>query len=105
MNRKEIISALAIKTSETQEKTEKFYNAFKDLLVETLSKGEKVQMIGFGSFSIKIHKAREARDPKTRENICCYQEKGEIHTWRYIKGCRRQLIVFWEGKEYANHRL
>ena len=65
MNKSELIAALADKTKLSKKDAEKVLDTFIDTVSDTLSKGEKVQLIGFGTFDVKNRPARTARNPRT----------------------------------------
>ena len=65
MNKSELINALADKTQLSKKNAEKALNAFVDTVNGALAKGEKVQLIGFGTFDVKSRAARVARNPRT----------------------------------------
>lgn len=65
MNKSEFIRKLAEKTGFTQKDTEKFFNAHNETIMQVLSDGDKLQVIGFGSYEVHDRKAREGRDPRT----------------------------------------
>ncbi len=69
MNKSELIASLAEKTEITKKDAEKALNAFVDVISGALVKGEKVQLIGFGTFDVKKRPARKARNPRTGEEI------------------------------------
>ena len=69
MNKAELISAAAERSLATKKDTEAILNAALDLIAEALARGEKVQLVGFGSFEVKDRAARTARNPKTGETI------------------------------------
>jgi DNA-binding protein HU-beta len=69
MNKSELISVVAEKTGLTKKDTEKVVNAVFDGIGEALAKGEKVQVIGFGTFDVRSRKAREGRNPATGATI------------------------------------
>ncbi len=70
MNKSELIAALVEKAELSSKKdAEKVLNAFVDVVTESLTKGEKVQLIGFGTFDVKSRPARKARNPRTGEEI------------------------------------
>ena len=56
MNKSELINALAAKTEFTKKDAEKSLNAFIEVINENLAKGEKIQLVGFGTFEVKICK-------------------------------------------------
>ena len=63
------LSALAEKTGSGKKDAEKALNAFVDVITEALAAGEKVQIVGFGSYEVKARPARTARNPRTGEEI------------------------------------
>ncbi len=69
MNKSELINALAEKTEFTKKDAEKSLNAFIEVINENLAKGEKIQLVGFGTFEVKDRPARVARNPRTGEEI------------------------------------
>ena len=69
VNKSELINALADKTQLSKKNAEKALNAFVDTVNGALAKGEKVQLIGFGTFDVKKRPARTARNPRTGAEI------------------------------------
>ena len=69
MNKSELISVVAEKADLTKKDTEKVVSAVFGSIEESLSKGEKVQVIGFGTFDVRARKEREGRNPATGETI------------------------------------
>ena len=69
MNKTELIAAAAESTGITKKDTEKVLNALLDTMTDSLCKGEKVQISGFGSFETKEREARVGRNPHTKEAI------------------------------------
>lgn len=69
MNKTELITAVAAKTELTKKDTEKVLKAFTDVVAEELKKGEKVQLVGFGTFEVSERAAREGRNPHTKETM------------------------------------
>ena len=69
MNKSELIAALANKTGVTKKDTEEIMNAFVEVVKDTLKAGDKVQLLGFGTFEQKERAARTARNPQTGEMI------------------------------------
>lgn len=65
MNKQELISALASKTGKPQTEAKVFLDAFTSAVSETLSKGDKVTLIGFGTFDVQDVPARTGRNPRT----------------------------------------
>lgn len=69
MNKADLIEALASKTGETKKNAEANLNAFISVITEALTKGDKVQLVGFGSFEVRKRAARKGRNPQTKEEI------------------------------------
>lgn len=69
MNKQELITAMATKAGLTKKDTEGALNAFMETIEETLSKGEKIQLVGFGTFEVRERAAREGRNPRNPEEI------------------------------------
>lgn len=67
MNRKELSAAVAEKAGITKTEAEKAVKAFTDIIAEELKKGEKIQLVGFGTFEVTHREAREGRNPRTKE--------------------------------------
>ena len=68
-NKQDLIAEVAAKTGLTKKDSEKAVNAFGEVVTEFLAKGEKVQLIGFGTFETRERAAREERNPQTGETI------------------------------------
>ena len=69
MNKTELVAAVAQKTGLTKKDAERVVNAAVDTVVESMKKGEKVQLSGFGIFEVKAREARVGRNPRTKEAI------------------------------------
>jgi len=69
MNKAELISNVAEKTDLTKKDSEKAVMAVFDTIGEALSRGDKVQLVGFGTFEIRERAARKGRNPQTGEEI------------------------------------
>jgi len=69
MNKMELIAAMADKSGLSKKDSEKALNAFVEAVSGALKDGEKVQIIGFGSFEVKKRAARMGRNPKTKEEM------------------------------------
>ena len=67
MNKAELVEAVAEKTGLTKKDSEKALAAIVDTVVATLAKGEKVQLVGFGTFEARVHKERTNINPATKE--------------------------------------
>ena len=69
MNKVELVDQIATKSGLTRKDSEAALKAFMETIKETIKKGEKIQLIGFGSFESVDKAAREGRNPKTKEII------------------------------------
>ena len=69
MNKAELISAVAEKAGMSKKDSEKAINAAFESITEALVAGDKVQLVGFGSFETKERNARIGRNPRTKEEI------------------------------------
>lgn len=69
MNKTELISEVAQKVNLTKKDAEKVVNAFFSTVEEALKSGDKVQLIGFGTFEVRERQARKGRNPQTGEEI------------------------------------
>lgn len=67
MNKAELVAAIAEKTELSKKDSEKALKAFIDVVTEELTKGEKIQLVGFGTFEVSERAAREGRNPQTGE--------------------------------------
>lgn len=78
MNKADLIAAIAAKTGETKKSAEASVNAFVDVITESLVKGDKVQLVGFGSFEVRKRAARKGRNPQTKEEIKIPASKAPV---------------------------
>ena len=69
MNKAELITSMAEKSQLTKKDAETALKAFIDSVQEALANGEKVQLVGFGTFETRERAAREGRNPRTKETI------------------------------------
>ena len=69
MNKAEFVAAIAARTELSKKDAEKAVKAFADVVAEELAKGEKVQLVGFGTFEVSERAAREGRNPRSGETI------------------------------------
>ena len=65
MNKTELVAAIADEAGLSKKDAEKALKAFTDVVTEDLKKGEKVQLVGFGTFEVSERAAREGRNPQT----------------------------------------
>jgi len=66
MNKSELVSAMAERTDMSKKDAERALQAFVDVVTEELTRGGRVQLVGFGTFDVAERKAREGRNPQTR---------------------------------------
>ena len=78
MNKADLIAAIAAKTGETKKSAEASVNAFVDVITESLVEGDKVQLVGFGSFEVRKRAARKGRNPQTKEAIKIPASKAPV---------------------------
>ena len=78
MNKAELIAAIAAKTGDTKKGAEASVNAFVDVITEALVEGDKVQLVGFGSFEVRKRAARKGRNPQTKEEIRIPASKAPV---------------------------
>ena len=78
MNKSDLIAAMAAKTGETKKSAEASLDAFVAVVTESLKKGEKVQLVGFGSFEVRKRAARKGRNPQTKEEIKIPASKAPV---------------------------
>ena len=76
MNRQELIRAMATKTGQTQKDTEASLIAFMDVVMESLASGEKVGLVGFGTFEVSERAERGGINPQTKERILLPSSKS-----------------------------
>ena len=69
MNKAELITAMTEKTELAKKDCEKVLNAFVEVVTEELQKGEKISLVGFGTFDVRERAERKGRNPKTMEEI------------------------------------
>lgn len=67
MNKKELVTRIADKSNLTKKDAENALNAFVEAVEEALADGDKVQLVGFGTFEVRDRKAREGRNPRNPE--------------------------------------
>ena len=69
MNKNELVTSMAEKTGMKKTEVEKVLKAFTDTVAAELKKGEKIQLVGFGTFEVAERPAREGRNPRTGETM------------------------------------
>ena len=69
MNKAELVSSIAEKSELTKKDAEAALNGFIKSVEEALASGEKVQLVGFGTFEVRARKAREGRNPRNPQEV------------------------------------
>ncbi|WP_338472704.1 HU family DNA-binding protein [Niallia sp. XMNu-256] len=69
MNKTELVKAVATQAELTQKDATKAVDALFDTISNTLAEGEKLQLVGFGTFEVRERSARKGRNPQTGEEI------------------------------------
>ena len=69
MNKVELIAAVTEKTGMSKKDAEKAVSAVLESVVEAVSSGDKVQLVGFGTFEVRNREARTGRNPRTKEEV------------------------------------
>ena len=78
MNKTELIAAMAEKAEISKKYDEKALKAFTDTVADELVKGEKVQLVGFGTFEIRERAERTGRNPRTKEAMTIPASKAPV---------------------------
>jgi DNA-binding protein HU-beta len=87
MNKKNLIEILSHKAKLTKKESEEIVTIILESIIQAVSRGEKVTLVGFGSFTLRKRKAREVRNPRTGTKLCVPEVK---------------LPVFSVGKFFKN---
>ena len=69
MNKAELIAAISENAGLTKADSKKALDSFIDVTMEALKKGDRVALVGFGSWTVKQREARKGRNPQTKEEI------------------------------------
>ena len=69
MNKTELVAAIAAKAEVSKKEAEKVVNATFDVITDSLKKGDKVALVGFGNFEVRARAAREGKNPQTGAKI------------------------------------
>ena len=69
MNKAELVAAIAEKSELSKKDAEKALKAFTEVVTQELKKGNKIQLVGFGTFEVAKRAAREGRNPQTGETM------------------------------------
>jgi len=69
VNKAELVEEVSGEAGLTKRETQKVIDTMIEIIADTLSKGEKVTLVGFGTFQVASRKARRGVNPRTRESI------------------------------------
>ena len=89
MNKKELVDKIAAKAGIKKVEAEKVLSAFENTVIEALKKGDKVTLVGFGTFSVTNRKARKGRNPQTGAEITIAARKSP----KFVAGKNFKAIV------------
>ena len=78
MNKAELVDAIASKTGSSKKAAEASLNATIEAISASLKKGDKVQLVGFGSFEVRKRAARKGRNPQTGSEIKIPASKAPV---------------------------
>ncbi len=78
MNKATLIAKIAEKSELNKKQAEAALNAFTDTVIEALKEGDKIQLVGFGTFEVKERAARIGRKPSTGESIEIPAKKSPV---------------------------
>lgn len=78
MNKTELVASIAEKANITKKDAEKALAAFVDTVVAELNAGEKVQLVGFGTFEVRERAARQGINPQTKQAITIAASKNPV---------------------------
>lgn len=86
MNKEELVTEVAKEANLTKSAAEQALNAALQTITNALSKGDKVTLVGFGTFEVRERAARDGRNPKTGEALKI--EAKRVPTWSAGKGIK-----------------
>ena len=87
MNKTEFIERVAQEADVSTSEAQRYFDAFEQVVIETLKGGEEVRITGFGKFSVKERKAREGRNPQT---VSMVVEKCRCMV---VEKCRSRAVI------------
>ena len=90
MTKQEIVDNVSGATGLTKVETEAVMNGIMALIIDALSKNERVELRGFGTFSVKHRQPKKARNPGTGETI--YLEERYVPTFKPAKKMRQKVL-------------
>ncbi|MDR0248873.1 MAG: HU family DNA-binding protein [Oscillospiraceae bacterium] len=78
MNKAEFVSAISEKSGLSKKSSEASVNAMVDVISDALASGDKVALVGFGTFEVRARAARTGRNPKTKSTIQIKASKAPV---------------------------
>ena len=78
MNKSDLVSMIAAKSNLTKKDSESALNAFIESVQTSLKKGEKIQLVGFGTFEVRQRAARTGINPRTKQSIKIPASKAPV---------------------------
>lgn len=90
MNKSELVASVAEKSGLTKKDAEKAVNAVFDSITATLVSGEKVQLVGFGTFEVRERKERQGQNPQTKQPITIHATK--VPAFKAGKGLKDAVV-------------
>ncbi len=78
MNKSELVEAVHAKLGGTKKAAEEAVNAFVDVVTDELSAGNRVQLVGFGTFEVRHRAERKGRNPQTGEEMRIPASKAPV---------------------------
>lgn len=94
MNKTELIAAVAQKSDLTKKDAEKAVKAVFEAISDSLTQGDKVQIIGFGTFEVRQRKAREGRNPRQRTDSDRSIQDPGFQSWQTAQRFGQQQIRY-----------
>ena len=103
MNKTELVAAIAEQTELSKKDAEKALKAFTDIVADELKKGEKVQLVGFGTFEVSERAAREGRNPQSGEPMTIAASKApKFKAGKALKDMINKFL-YLESSAVAEH--
>ncbi len=98
MNKSDLIDAIALKTNQPRKKAEEVINLVFDSMTETMAKGGRIEIRGFGSFVPKSYGSYTGRNPRTGESIEVKPKR--LPFFKVGKELKERVDGKWSGQKY-----
>lgn len=89
MNKNDLVAKIATKTELSKKDSECALNAVTGIITDALAKGDKVVLVGFGTFEVRARKARKGRNPQTKKEITIKASKAPV--WKAGKTLKERV--------------